>query len=149
MTSIRRYAGADWAAIARVHDVARVSELTLTVGTKAFRTLEDTADEEGLFDGDLWVAEVDDATIGFVALADGEITWLYVDPTYARHGIGRALLRHAIGQGDGPFTASVLAGNEPAISLYLAEGFEIVETRDGHLQGMEDIPARGHLLRRP
>jgi putative acetyltransferase len=147
--SIRPYDSADWPAIADIHDRARWIELELTVGQAAFRTVEQTAEGEGLFDGQLWVAEADGKLAGFVALDGAEITWLYVHPDLARRGVGRALLMHALAQCPGSAETSVLDGNEPALTLYLSEGFRMVETRDGRLAGLEEIPARGHILRRP
>lgn len=146
--SIRRYESTDWDKISKVHDQARLVELELTVGTRAFRTLEATAAEEGLFAGDLWVAETDGEVAGFIVLSENEVTWLYVAPAHARQGVGRTLLRYVLAYHGGTIDVSVLDGNLPALGLYQSEEFEIVETRDGHLQGCEDVPARGHLLRR-
>jgi hypothetical protein len=83
---IRPYADDDWDAIARIHDVARLDELRDSAGVEAFLTLAQTAENEGLFDGRLWVAEADGEVAGFVALDDDEVTWLYVDPKRYRQG---------------------------------------------------------------
>jgi len=56
---IRAYEPADWAATARAHDAARRQELAASVGLAAFLSLADTAEEEGLFDDQLWVAVLD------------------------------------------------------------------------------------------
>ncbi|WP_091083439.1 hypothetical protein [Micromonospora nigra] len=48
--------------------------------------------------------------------------------------------------GDGPVETDVLAGNDAALALYQAEGFTIVETKTGRLEGNEDFPATGHLM---
>lgn len=147
---IRPYGSDDWPALARIHDAARLDELRCSVGVAAFRTLADTAEGEGLFDGDVWVAEQDGEVVGFVALDESEVTWLYVDPARYRQGHGRALLRHAIAAaGDGPVETDALAGNDAALALYQAEGFTIVETKTGRLAGNEDFPATGHLMVRP
>lgn len=144
---IRAYTEADWPAIARIHDAARLDELRDSVGVEAFLTLEQTAEGEGLFDGLLWVATVDGEVTGFVAFDDGELTWLYVDPARYRHGVGRALLRHALAEsGSNRVETTVLAGNPAALGLYLAEGFAIVETRTGRLAGNEDFEATGHIM---
>jgi GNAT superfamily N-acetyltransferase len=100
------------------------------------------------FNGSLWVAELAGRIVGFVAVEGDEIGWLYVHPSAYRCGVGRVLLRHAIAQVDGKACTSVLDGNTPALALYTSEGFVIVETKDGHLQGLEAVPARGHLLER-
>lgn len=143
---IRPYRAADWEAIARVHDAARLDELRDSVGVDAFLTLAQTAEGEGLFDDQLWVAEDGGVVAGFVAFDDGEVTWLYVDPARYRRGIGRALLRHAIASAGDLVEVTVLAGNRGAIALYLSEGFEIVETKTGSLVGNERFTATGHIM---
>lgn len=147
---IRPYRPDDWVPMARIHDAARLDELRCSVGADAFRSLADTAEEEGLFDGDVWVAEQSGEVVGFVALDDAEVTWLYVDPARYRQGHGRALLRHALeAAGDRAVETTVLVGNEGALALYLGEGFRIVETKAGRLVGNEKFPATGHIMVRP
>jgi hypothetical protein len=77
-TTIRDYRSEDWDAIAAAHDATRLQELTASVGVAAFKDLAATAEEEGRFDDQAWVAVVDGAVVGFVAFADEELTWLYV-----------------------------------------------------------------------
>ena len=63
---------------------------------------------------------------GFVAVDGDEITMLYVDPSWRRCGVGRALLRHAVLR-CGPETwVEALAGNAVAIMLYQSEGFRAI-----------------------
>lgn len=143
---IREYLDEDWDAIAAIHDTARLDELRLTIGEDAFLTLEETADAEGLFDDELWVAVEEGRPLGFVAFDPEEITWLYVDPARARTGIGRALLRHALSRCSRPVEVSVLEGNDPAISLYESEGFEITGTKTGSLAGNDSFTATGHTM---
>ena len=143
---IRPYEATDWDAIARIHDLARLEELRRSVGVEAFLSLEETAEAEGLFAGEVWVALSDGAVAGFGALEADEVTWLYVDPERARRGIGRSLLRHLIGRGGGKIEASVLAGNDPAIFLYQSEGFVIQETKAGRLVGNEAFEATGYIM---
>ncbi len=45
--------------------------------------------------GRMWVAERDGAVVGFCEVAPAEIAALFVDPSAAGTGIGRALLAHA------------------------------------------------------
>ncbi len=151
MTRIRPYRDDDWAAIARIHDAARLDELRDSAGVDAFLSLADTAGPEGLFDGGLWVGEHDGAVAGFVALDDDEVTWLYVDPAHYRHGHGRALLRHAVAAAGPRVETTVLAGNDGALALYRGAGFTIIETKTGRLAGNEAFAATGHImeLRKP
>lgn len=146
--AIRRYEPGDWERLCAIHDRARVVELRGSVDPAAFLTLEQTANGEGLFDGEVLVAEAGGAVAGFVAVSADEVTWLYVDPDRARRGIGRALLRHALTRCGPVATTTVLAGNAPALALYQAEGFVIAETTRGRLAGNEAFAATGHLLRR-
>ncbi len=144
---IRAYRPEDWNAIARVHDSARMDELRSSVGVDAFLSLAETADSEGLFDGDLWVAEQVGTVLGFIAVDDVEVTWLYVAPAHYRRGIGRALLRHALAEAGPDMETTVLVGNQSALNLYLSEGFVIQETKAGKLEGNEAFAATGHIMR--
>ncbi len=149
---IRDYRPADWDAIERVHDAARLQELAASVGVEAFRGLAETVAGEGLFDERVWVAELDGEVVGFVAYAHAEVTFLYVHPESQGRGVGRALLRHALAHADdfgaeGLVTVTVLDGN-PARKLYESEGFRRVETRTGRLAGNGAFAATGHVLER-
>jgi ribosomal-protein-alanine N-acetyltransferase len=105
-----------------------------------------TAHGEGLFEARLDMAEVDGIVQGFVAFSDDELNWLYVAPDAARRGIGRSLLRHACAHAGPRFTTEVLEGNEPALRLYLAEGFRIERHVRGRLTGNEAFAAAGFVL---
>ena len=141
----------DWGALGEVHDAARLQELAASVGVEAFKTLAETADDEGLFDDRLWVAELDGRVVGFAAYADDELTWMYVHPAHQGRGVGTALLRHlvdhATAEGVERIELTVLDGN-PARRLYEREGFTLVETRTGRLAGNESFAATGHVLAR-
>lgn len=145
---IRPYRSEDWPRLCEIHDAARLDELRLSVGLEAFLTLEQAAPGEGLFDGRLDVAEIDGQVAGFVAYTGDYVTWLYVDPARYRSGIGRTLLRHAVANGGPVMGTSMLEGNEPALQLYLSEGFVITERREGKLAGNESFPAVGYELER-
>ena len=93
---LRPYAPSDWVAINAIHDAARLDELRASVGVEAFLSLAQTAESEGLFDGEVWVAERDGRVVGFVAFTRDELTWLYTDPAHYRRGVGRTLLLHAL-----------------------------------------------------
>lgn len=145
---IRPYQSTDWPRLCAIHDASRLDELQLTVGTDAFLTLEQTAENEGLFDDKLYVAEVDGAVQGFVAYSDEELAWLYVDPTTYKKGIGRALVRHAVSDSAPTMEIELLEGNAPALELYFSEGFKVVERIEGQLEGNEEFAATGLILRR-
>jgi GNAT superfamily N-acetyltransferase len=143
---IRLYGPEDWNAIAAVHDRSRLDELRVSVGIGAFLSLADTAAQENLFDGEVWVGCFGDTVVGFVAFAEDEVNWLYVDPAYYRLGVGRALLRHALSRCGKTVHTTALSGNERALNLYLGEGFRIIKTMSGRLNGNEQFPATGHIL---
>ena len=148
MINIRPYVPTDWSRLCDIHDASRLDELGLSVGADAFLSLEQTAENEGLFDDRLFVAEVDGAVQGFVAYSDDELTWLYVDPKSYRKGVARALLRHAMANARPTMKIELLEGNTPALELYQSEGFRIVERINGKLEGNEAFAAQGLILRR-
>lgn len=148
MINIRPYKSSDWSRLCEIHDASRLDELRLSVGTDAFLTLEQTADNEGLFEHQLFVAEVDHVVQGFVAYGDEELTWLYVDPNFYRNGVGRALVQYAVENSAPTMKIELLEGNRPALELYLSEGFKVIERVEGQLEGNEDFAAVGFILRR-
>jgi GNAT superfamily N-acetyltransferase len=145
---IRPYQPGDWPRLRQIHDASRFDELRLSAGEAAFLTLEQTAQNEGLFDARLDVAESAHGVQGLVAFSDDELTWLYVDPASYRQGVGRLLLRHAIANAGAEFTTEVLEGNAPALQLYLSEGFQIARHVKGRLEGNEAFAASGYVLKR-
>ena len=145
---LRRYRPEDWPRLCQIHDAARRDELASSGLDSAFLTLEQTAEAEGLFDGIVLVAVDEWEVRGFVAFTEDELTWIYVDPTQYRKGIGRALLRQAVEAAGATVKAEVLVRNQAALALYLSEGFEIVKRVDGKLTGNEAFAASGYLLRR-
>ena len=146
---IRPYQDADFADICRIHDPARQSELALAGLADAFLPLSIAAEREGLFDYRVYVAEYDGIVTGFVAFSEDEIAWLYVDTNYSRRGIGTSLLRYAMQFTDDEVSIEVLAGNDPAIALYLSLGFVIEETLTGKMPGNEEFPVTVHVMKKP
>ena len=129
MLNIRPYQDTDWESICQIHDEARIDELTGSVDLAAFLTLEETAKNEGLFDDQIWVYCLEEKVVGFVAIGEDEVTWLYIDPSHYKKGIGTSLLRFAIDQCGNKITVSVLSENKPAMNLYIKQGFKLVEKR--------------------
>jgi ribosomal protein S18 acetylase RimI-like enzyme len=146
--NLRPYSPSDWDRLCIVHDAARVYELEASGLSAAYLTLNETAENEGLFDGEVVVAEVGEEVCGFVAYSEGELTWLYVEPSRFGQGIGRQLLRHAISASGGNMSTEVLVGNEAALALYLSEGFKVERRVDGKLAGNETFAASGYVLQR-
>jgi len=148
MIKIRPYRSTDWPRLCEIHDTSRLNELHLTVGIDAFLTLEQTVENEGLFDNELVVAEVDNVVQGFMAYSNEELTWLYVHPNCYRKGVGRALVQYAVAHSAPTMEIELLEGNTPALQLYLSEGFKIIKRIEGKLAGNEDFSAVGLVLQR-
>jgi len=144
---VRRACRADWPAIAHLHDRSRIAELAASIGAHHAERLPSFAGLADRFDGELWLAVEGGDIVGFVGARGGEIVWLYVDPAHFRRGIGTLLLRHALSLSRVVVHARVLSGNAPALALYQAEGFVLVETTTLTLPGLAE-PAAAHLLRR-
>lgn len=90
----------------------------------------------------LWIAReaASPRVLGFIATRrhrrDLDIEGLAVTPDARRRGIGRALLRTAIGHARrGPYgtvSLHVWAGNAPALRMYEREGFVILRAQPGY-----------------
>ena len=143
--TIRAYEPRDWDDICRIHDAARLDELGGAGLSEAYLDLAATFENEGLFDDEVWVAEVDGRVAGFLAGSRGEITWAYVDPALYRRGVGRALVEYMLGLATGPVELEVLEGNS-ARAFYEALGFALEGTTTGKLAGNESFQATGHTM---
>lgn len=75
----------------------------------------------------LVVAYVDGAPCGFAGVQDGHLEMLFVAPESRGHGVGRALLAHAV-EREGAATLDVNEQNPQAVGFYEHEGF-VVEGR--------------------
>ena len=146
---IRPYRNADYPRLCAIHDAARRNELALAGLSDAFLPLEVAAGREGLFNYTLRLAKLDGQTAGFAAFTEDELAWLYVDPTLARRGVGRALVEHALAQMGRPVSIEVLAGTAPALALYESCGFCRAETLTGKMPANEDFSVTVHVLELP
>lgn len=124
MVTIRYYKQQDWTAVCRVHDAARPLELKGSCDPRAFVPLASDPEAEVLRRSQILIAEDGRELIGFAAVDDSYLSFLYVHPEHHRKGIGRTLLRASLAvAGRDPWTI-VLSGNEPALALYRSEGFQ-------------------------
>ena len=146
MVRVRAYRSEDWSDLCRIHDSARLDELRYTVGTDAFKTLEQTAQEEGLFDGAVLVAERHGQVLGFVAFMPNEITWLYVDPGNYRSGLASALIEVVLAETTGDLSVEMLEGNAAALAFYQKFGFTVTARKEGNLVGNESFQTVGLTL---
>lgn len=107
-----------------------------------------------------WVAEEDDAPVGYLAMAeeggeDGEAValHLYLSPGAWRRRVGSRLLDAAKAESGGRLSLWCLARNAPALAFYARHGFRVVRGTDGAAseEGEPDVllawrapaPARG------
>lgn len=144
--TIRDYRPEDWQRLMEIHDAARLEELRLAGLEAAFLPLSVAAEREGLFDYAVAVACLEDVLAGFVAYSAEELAWLYVDPAFARRGIGRRLVTHALTHTVRPLYVEVLVGNEPARRLYLSCGFREERLESGRMPGNETFSVCAHIL---
>ncbi|ALX14366.1 acetyltransferase [Burkholderia cepacia JBK9] len=82
-----------------------------------------------------WVACRADEPVGFIGLLDGSIGGLFVAPAMHGHGIGRALVEHALAI-KGALDLEVYADNRDARAFYGRLGFEEVSRRDEDDDGL-------------
>lgn len=144
---IREYKTQDWPRIEEIHDCARKIELQFAGLEDAFIPLAQAAIDEGLFDYTVVVGQLNDSVVGFVAYSKDEIAWIYVDPSVMRQGIGKSLVKHAIENTTcRPLMLEVLVGNEPALRLYEAMGFETLEILSGSMPGNESFKVSVHSM---
>lgn len=66
-----------------------------------------------------------DRAVGFMALAEGHIEALFVDPVFHGRGVGRALVEHAT-ETHGALTVDVNEQNEGASGFYRRLEFSVV-----------------------
>jgi ribosomal protein S18 acetylase RimI-like enzyme len=126
MITYREYQKSDWDAICNIHDRARPDELKGSCDPRAFIPIQQDPEVEGLKRSRKFVACDGDRVVGFVALDEKYVSFLYVDPDYYGRGLGRNLLQIAGDTiGEGAWTI-VLDGNRRAISLYESGGYREV-----------------------
>lgn len=84
---------------------------------------------------EIWVARLGGAPVGFIGLLDASIGGLFVAPAMQGHGIGRALVEHALAL-KGALDLEVYADNRDACAFYTQLGFEEVSRRDEDDEGL-------------
>ena len=125
--TIREYHEDDWLLACSAHDKARPIELQGSCDPRAFVPLAEDADElEDFHRSQKFVACINNEVVGFVGVDDDEVSWLYVDPSANRQGIGRRLLKKGLAIIATKASCYVLEGNTPARNLYASEGFKVV-----------------------
>jgi GNAT superfamily N-acetyltransferase len=82
-------------------------------------------------DQDVWVWQEADAILGFAALGDGMLNYLYLEPAAFGRGIGSALLEQVKARRPEGFSFWVFQQNARARRFYESRGCTVVELTDG------------------
>ncbi|MBY8606042.1 MAG: GNAT family N-acetyltransferase [Burkholderia sp.] len=86
-------------------------------------------------DAETWVACRAGEPVGFIGLLDASIGGLFVAPAMHGHGIGRALVEHALAL-KGTLDLEVYADNLDARAFYARLGFDEISRRDEDDEGL-------------
>ena len=78
-----------------------------------------------LKENEVWVLEMDQRPVAFMAMRDDFIDHLYVHPDYQNRGIGKALLEHARGFSPNHLWLYTLQANVNARAFYEKNGFVV------------------------
>ncbi|MEZ4519493.1 MAG: GNAT family N-acetyltransferase [Chloroflexota bacterium] len=136
ITTIRPYTEDDWTTVCAIHDAARPQEVAGVMPPEKVLSMTEAAEDDMFFASTAFVAcAEDDRPVGFIAILDELITWLYVAPGWQGKGIGRRLMTHVqplIGD-DG--YVNCLASNTPAAEFYRSCGFEDAAVFPGDCEG--------------
>jgi GNAT superfamily N-acetyltransferase len=82
-------------------------------------------------DREVWVAEEDGRIVGFMALGEGWLDHIYVDPEQQNRGTGTALLTLAMQRRPNGLQLWAFQKNEGARRLYERHGFRLEQLTDG------------------
>lgn len=126
---IRRAAPEDVGAIAELYERSYATLDFLPV----VHTLEEhrTWFAHVVADQDVWVWQEGTAILGFAALGNGMLNYLYLEPDARGLGIGSALFEHVKARRPGGFRFWVFLQNERARRFYENRGCTILELTDG------------------
>jgi ribosomal protein S18 acetylase RimI-like enzyme len=122
---IRDYRDEDFDAVTILWRVAREKSLPDFQRHKGYFFYEDQNyfRDHILKQDHVWVVEVDDRAVGFMAMKNDFIDQLYIHPDYQRRGIGKALLDFAWEQSPEHVWLYTLQVNVNARTFYENNGF--------------------------
>jgi GNAT superfamily N-acetyltransferase len=119
------------------HDADAIAELyERSYATLVFLPVLHTLDEHRVHfarvvdEQEVWVWD-DGRILGFAALDESMLNFLYVEPEAIGHGVGGALYRHALERRPDGFTFWVFQQNERARRFYERYGARPVRFTDG------------------
>jgi GNAT superfamily N-acetyltransferase len=123
---------------ATAQDVDRIAELfERSFATLTFLPVLHSLDEHRAYfdhvvaEQEVWVWEEDERILGFAALDEAMLNYLYVEPDATGRGIGGALYTHAAARRPGGFTFWVFQQNDGARRFYERHGARAVRFTDG------------------
>lgn len=93
---IRKYENSDFDQLCHVMDRARMQELLTANMEQVFIQLRDAPYLGYLLKCKIYVATKEEKMVGFVGLRPHELSFLYVDPTFQNHGVGKKLIEFAL-----------------------------------------------------
>lgn len=125
---IRKYKDSDFDQLCHVMDRARMQELKTANMEQVFVQLRDAPYLEYLLECKIYVAADEDKVVGFIGLKPHELSFLYVGPTFQKHGVGNKLMAFALDQLERPIKLDVFTANFAAKVLYEKYGFRVVKT---------------------
>jgi putative acetyltransferase len=123
---------------AGAQDVDAIAELyERSFGTLRFLPMLHTLEEHRVWFGrvvderEVWVWDEDRVILGFIALDEAMVDYLYVEPQVAGRGIGSALLDRAKRQRPDGFSLWTFQQNDGARRFYERHGLRVVRLTDG------------------
>ena len=122
---IREYRADDFDAVTILWRISREKSLPDFQQKKGHFFYEDRNyfQNHVLIDNEIWVAEVDNRPVAFMAMNDEFVDQLYIHPDYWRRGIGNALLNFARAQSPEHVWLYTLQVNVNARAFYEKNGF--------------------------
>jgi 8-oxo-dGTP pyrophosphatase MutT (NUDIX family)/GNAT superfamily N-acetyltransferase len=121
----------DAAGMARVLVRSRAYALPDVPSVHAEREIVPWCADELIGHLDVWVADIDDVVVGLMALSDGWIEQLYLDPAWIGRGLGEQFLRIAVQRQPAGLQLWTFQVNLAAQRFYARHGFREVERTDG------------------
>lgn len=111
-----------------VMDRARRQELKGENLEEVFLPLKDAPYLDHFLSCKIYLAFEDDALAGFVGFRPGDLSFVYVDPSWQGRGIATTLIQKALYELERPIRLDVFTHNKRAKALYKKLGFKTVKT---------------------
>ncbi len=116
------------------------------IGERHLRQQQILIEGKYLPNAETWVACIAGTPVGFISLLDNFIGGLFIAPAHQGHGIGRALVTHALTLRN-ELLLEVYTANEQACSFYRNLGFTELSRRSEDDEGLPFENARLRLTR--